>query len=64
MGTNIDGQKWSEHRGIVTKINNHFSLRDKKRFEENVKKRYIPGKRLSHYEIMSELAGHSDHRNE
>ena len=62
MGTNKDGQKWSEYRGIVTKINKFFSLRDKKRFEENVKKRYIPGQRMSHDEIFSELAGFSDHR--
>ena len=62
MGTNMDGQKLSEHRGIVTKINKYFSLRDKKRFEENVKKRFIPGQRLSHYEILSELAGYSDHK--
>ena len=62
MGTNKDGQKWSEYRGIVTIINKFFSLRDKKRFEENVKKRYIPGQRLSHYEISSELAGYSDHK--
>ena len=60
--TNMDGQKWSKHRGMMTKITNYVSLSDKKRFEENVKKRYIPGQRLSHYEILSELAGYSDHR--
>lgn len=60
--TNMDGQKRSKHRGMMTKITNYVSLSDKKRFEENVKKRYIPGQRLSHYEISSELAGYSDHK--
>jgi len=62
MGTNMDGQKWSKQRGIVTKINIFFSLSNKKRFEENVKKRYIPGQSMSHCEISSELAGYSDQR--